>query len=97
MSKHIISDSNLPFSDVVIHDGLAFVSGQIAFDESLTLVGDDIESQTRQTIANLKKVIEDAGLSFKNITRTGCYLTNWEDMAKFNEIYKEYFPNDKPA
>src|SRR3954470_285021 len=95
--KAITSDPTLPFSEIVISNGMAYVSGQIGFDSSGKLVKGGIEPQTRSTFDNLKAVLEKAGLKLEDVVRTGCYLVKREDLAAFNKIYSEYFKADKPA
>lgn len=51
-----------PYSQAVVHDGLVFCSGQVGFDPgSMEFAGDDVESQARQVMENLKAVLEEAG------------------------------------
>jgi 2-iminobutanoate/2-iminopropanoate deaminase len=95
--KAITPDPSLPFSEIVISNGLAYVSGQVSIDADAKLVEGGIEEQTKITFENLKSVLEKAGLGLENIIRTGCYLTNKEDLAGFNKTYSQYFTSEKPA
>ena len=95
--KAFSSDSSLPFSEVVISNGMAYVSGQIGFDKNDQLVDGGIESQTHATFENLKTVLSQAGLGLKDVVRAGCYLVNKEDLPAFNKVYSENFISDKPA
>jgi 2-iminobutanoate/2-iminopropanoate deaminase len=98
MSKQAItSDKSLPFSEVVIANGMAYVSGQIGFNREGELVDGGIEAQTRATFENLKTVLAKANLGLEDVVRSGCYLVNREDLTTFNKIYAEYFTSDKPA
>ncbi len=98
MSKKVItSDPSLPFSEIVISNGLAYVSGQVSIDDKANLIEGDIEAQTKVTLDNLKSVLAKAGLSLENVIRTGCYLLNREDLPGFAKVYAEYFTADKPA
>jgi 2-iminobutanoate/2-iminopropanoate deaminase len=86
-----------PYSQATISNDLVFCSGQIGLDPiTNNLVGDDIVSQTEQTLKNLKAVLEQAGSSLNKSVKTTCYLKNISDYQKFNEIYEKYFIG-KPA
>jgi 2-iminobutanoate/2-iminopropanoate deaminase len=83
--RAITSDPSLPFSEVVISNGLAFVSGQVSIDDNAKLIDGGIEEQTKVTFDNLKNALQKAGLGLEHIVRTNCYLTNREDLAGFNK------------
>lgn len=74
---------------------LLFISGQLAFDENMNLVGKgDIRAQTRQVLENIKKVLERASATFKDVVRVTVYI---RDMSKFRDIHDvrlEYFDKD---
>jgi 2-iminobutanoate/2-iminopropanoate deaminase len=95
--KVITSDPSFPFSEVVVSNSMAYVSGQVSIDENAKLIAGDIEEQTKVTLENLKAVLQKAGLGLEDIVRTGCYLLNREDLAGFAKVYAQYFTNDKPA
>ena len=98
MTKKIItSDPSLPFSEVVISNGVAYISGQVSIDEKANLIEGGIEEQTKVSLENLKIVLAKAGLGLDNVVRTGCYLLNREDLPGFAKVYGEYFTGDKPA
>src|SRR5581483_4615664 len=86
----------LPFSDLIIQNGRAYVAGQVGFDKDDKLA-DNIEDQTRQTLENLKAALQRGGLGLENIVKVGAFLTNNENFAGFNKVYAEYFPKDKPV
>jgi 2-iminobutanoate/2-iminopropanoate deaminase len=87
-----------PYSQAVMVEGFLFVSGQGALDpNSGRLVGMDIESQTRQTLTNVKNIVEASGLSMRDIVRTSIYLKNMKDFKQMNEIYKSFFTDTPPA
>ena len=86
-----------PYSQGYLCGNLLFTSGQIALDPTTgTVVGEDIESQTRQAIANLAAILKEGGSDFAHVIKTTCYLSDMEDFAAFNKIYEEYFTS-KPA
>jgi 2-iminobutanoate/2-iminopropanoate deaminase len=78
--------------------GFLFVSGQGAIDPSSgKLVAPDIESQTRQTLTNVKGIVEEAGLSFRDVVRVSVYLKDMKDFKQMNEVYKTFFTEAAPA
>lgn len=98
MNKKVVtSDPSLPFSEIVISNGLAYVSGQVSIDPDAKLIEGDIETQTKVTLENLKAVLAKAGLGMESVVRTGCYLVNREDLAGFNKVYSQFFSAEKPA
>ena len=61
------------------------------------IVGDDIETQTRQAINNIKSILSAAGLSLSHIVKTTVFLKDIQHFSLMNNIYKEYFYEDAPA
>ena len=83
-----------PFSMAVRHGDLVYVSGQVAYDgEKAKPVQGDIEAQARQTLYNLKTVLEAAESSLDRIIKLTCILPNFsEDYLGFNKVFQEFFP-----
>lgn len=97
IKSHEPNRQNTPFSDVVGVDNLLFLSGQIGRDHSNgKLVDGGIEAQTRQTIENIKAVLEHNQSGLNQVVKCTVILSDIQDFEAFNEIYKQYFPN-KPA
>jgi len=83
-----------PFSLAFRHGDVVYVSGQVSFDgeQGKPLLG-DIRVQTRQTLKNLKAVLEAAGSSLDKVMKLTCILPNFPtDYVGFNEAFKEFFP-----
>ncbi|QMW03710.1 RidA family protein [Spirosoma foliorum] len=81
-----------PFSMGVISNGLLFVSGQVGTDpQTSKVVAGGIEAETEQTILNIKGILEDAGASLDDVVSVTVYLSNMDDFAKMNTVYKKYF------
>jgi 2-iminobutanoate/2-iminopropanoate deaminase len=79
-------------------NGFLFVSGQVATDPtSGRLAGTDIESQTRQTLTNVRNIVEASGLSMRDLVRVSIYLKDMKDFKKMNEVYQSFFPDAPPA
>lgn len=95
--SHEVKKQDAPFSDAVESNGFLFLSGQLGMDhETRTLVEGGIEAETKKCIENIKSVLEHHQLSLDNVVKCTVVLSNMDDFARFNEIYKDYFPN-KPA
>lgn len=84
---------------IIIENGKTtlYSSGQIGITKDGNFLGNDIKSQTEQTLSNLKTLLESKGLSLDNVVKTTCYLTTMEHFADFNEVYAKYFDTNKPA
>ena len=57
----------------------------------------DIAGQTEQIIKNMKIILEEAGSDLEHVVKTLVFVKDIDEFAKFNEVYKQYFPNDPPA
>src|SRR5215467_11148022 len=78
--------------------GFVFVSGQVPRDpETGDLIGDDVESQTRQVVANMKRALEAAGASLSDVVSVIAYLADIDDWGKFNTAYKALMPTPYPT
>ena len=103
MANKVIKTANAPqpigpYSQGIMADDFLFVSGQGALDPSSgRLAGSDIESQTRQTLTNVKNIVEGAGLSLRDVVRVAVYLKNMKDFKQMNEVYKSFFTESAPA
>lgn len=96
-ASHEPKKATAPFSDVVQVGNLFFLSGQIGMDhKDRVLVEGGIEAETKQTLENIKAVLEQHGLKMGDVVKAMVVLDNIEDFAAFNTIYKTYFPH-KPA
>ena len=87
-----------PYSQAIEVNGTLYISGQIPFvPETMTLVSDDVKAQTRQSLENLKAILDEAGYSFKDVVKATCFIKNMDDFGDINEIYAEYLGDVKPA
>ena len=76
---------------------LVFVQGCTGRHPTTGEVGKDIREQTRYTLDRIKLILEAAGTSLDNVMTNTCYVTKQEDLEGFNEVYTEYFKEDRPA
>ncbi len=87
-----------PYSHAVAAGNLLFVSGQGPMKKDGTgVLRDTIEEETRLTLNNLKAILEDAGSSLAQVVKVNAYLADMENFARFNAVYREFFPADFPA
>lgn len=87
-----------PYSQAVEDDGTIYVSGQIPIDPATgEFVGEDIASQAKQSLENIKNILEEAGLTMASVRKTTILLKDMEDFAIVNEIYGSFFEAPYPA
>jgi 2-iminobutanoate/2-iminopropanoate deaminase len=87
-----------PYSLAIASGDLLFISGQIPLDPATgKLVEGDVSAQARQSLENLKSVLEAAGLTFAHVVKTTIFLTDMADFAAVNEVYKAYVAEPYPA
>lgn len=87
-----------PYSQGIIAGDFLFASGQIPIiPETGELTGGDIAVQAEQVMKNIGELLKEAGVSYENVVKTGCFLADMNDFAAFNEVYAKYFTNTPPA
>jgi len=87
-----------PYSQAIRADKFVFVSGQLPIDPATgEFAGADITAQTRQSLTNIKNILESDGLSMKNVVKVTVLLQNIADFAAMNEVYATFFEGDCPA
>jgi 2-iminobutanoate/2-iminopropanoate deaminase len=96
MKKIIITDKAPapigPYNQAVLVGNTLYTSGQIALNpETMELVLDDIETETKQVMENMKAVLEAADMTFENVIKTTIFIMNMDDFAKINSVYGTYF------
>ena len=89
--------SHLPFSPSVVVGDLVFVSGQASVDEKGNIIPDTFEGEFRRSLLNLRKILESAGSDLAHVVQTRNYVRDPEDLLLYNQLYREYFPNQKPT
>ena len=103
MKKETIVTENAPaafgpFCQAMRAKGFIFTSGILPLDPSTgNKVEGGIENETRQTLDNIKAILEVAGSSLKDVVKVTVYLTNMNDFKVVNEIYGQYFSEPYPA
>jgi 2-iminobutanoate/2-iminopropanoate deaminase len=89
--------SHLPFSPATQVGDLIFVSGQASVDEKGAIVQDTFEGEFRRSVENLRKVLESAGSDLQHVVQTRNYVRDPANVARYNELYREYFSAPYPA
>ncbi len=103
MSKQQISTSNAPaaigpYSQGIEGNGAIYVSGQLPIDPKTgAFAGDDIQSQTKQSLENVKAILAEAGLTLDDVVKTTVLLEDIADFGAMNEVYSTYFTGVCPA
>ncbi|MFN7043779.1 MAG: RidA family protein [Flavobacterium sp.] len=81
-----------PYNQAVMVGNTLYTSGQIALDpETMELVLDDIETETKQVMENMKAVLAAADMTFENVIKTTIFIMNMGDFARINAVYGSYF------
>lgn len=97
MKKNIIAAANAPaaigpYSQAIDCGSFIVTSGQIPIDPATgNLVEGGITAQTRQSLTNVKAVVEAAGLTMDHVAKTTVFLQNMADFAAMNAVYAEFF------
>lgn len=87
-----------PYSQAIEHGGLVFVSGQLPIDPATGAFPEGgIKEQTRQSLTNLKAILEEAGSSMGQVLKTTVFLAEMGDFAQMNTVYSEFFQAPFPA
>ena len=89
--------SHLPFSPAVRVGDLILVSGQASVDATGKIVADTFEGEFRRSVENMRKVLETAGSDLKHVIQTRNYIRDPANVARYNELYREYFSAPFPA
>ncbi|MFB3778448.1 MAG: RidA family protein [Bryobacteraceae bacterium] len=87
-----------PYSQAVIHQGVAYLCGQGPLDPTTGhVVAGGIEEQTERVLQNLGAVLEASGSSFGQVLKVTVFLKDMNDFQKMNRVYSRYFPTAPPA
>ena len=87
-----------PYSQAVQAGSMLFVSGQIPIDPATgAFAGEDIVTQTRQSLTNIQNILAAAGYSMNDVVKTTVLLADIADFAAMNEVYAQFFVENKPA
>ncbi len=102
MNREVISTSKAPgaigpYSQGIKIDNLVYTSGQLPIDVLTGEMPKDIEAQTRQSLENVKAILEAGGSSMKNAVKLLIFIKDMNDFLKINEVYGQFFSGNYPA
>lgn len=104
MNNRAIATANAPaaigpYSQAIAAEGTSInVSGQLPIDPATgVFAGDDIQSQTRQSLTNLQAILQEAGATMADVVETTVLLTDIAEFGAMNEVYAEFFSKPYPA
>jgi 2-iminobutanoate/2-iminopropanoate deaminase len=87
-----------PYSQAIVHHGMAYLSGQIPLDPATgELVDGDITVQTERVLTNLAAVLEACGSSLGRVVNTTVFLKDLGEFAAMNAVYARFFETNPPA
>lgn len=86
-----------PYSQAIDTGAMLFASGQIPINPADGSIPEGITAQTKQSLANVKAILAEAGLTVDNVVKTTVFLADMGDFAAMNEVYAEVFTAPFPA
>jgi 2-iminobutanoate/2-iminopropanoate deaminase len=87
-----------PYAQAIQAGELLFISGQLPIDPATgEFTSDDVEGQTRQSLKNVKAIVESAGGSIDSIVKTTVFLKNMSEFSLMNGEYSKVFQTEPPA
>ena len=87
-----------PYSQAIQVGNLVFTSGQLPIDPATGVFPEGgIMEQTRQSLSNVKAILEEAGLTMGHVVKTTVFMTDMNDFADMNAVYAEFFAEPYPA
>ncbi len=86
-----------PYSQATMKNNTLFISGQLGIDPTSGNLVEGFEAQTTMVFANIKAILEAAGMGFSNIVKCSVFLKDLNDFAVMNDIYSRYFSAPYPA
>jgi 2-iminobutanoate/2-iminopropanoate deaminase len=87
-----------PYSQAIVANGFVFVSGQIpVVPETGNIISDDVREQTRQSLTNLRAILQAANSDFAHVAKTTVFLKDMNDFSAMNEVYAHMFGDVRPA
>ena len=87
-----------PYNQAIQVGNLVYTSGQIPIDPATgNFVEGGIKEQTRQSLLNVKAILEEAGLTMSDVIKTTVFMADMNDFSDMNAVYSEFFPETYPA
>lgn len=86
-----------PYSQAIEVNGMLFLSSQLPIDAATGLMAEGIEEQAKQSLSNIKHILEEAGLTMANVVKTTVFLADMSLFADMNKVYSTFFQGEYPA
>lgn len=86
-----------PYSQAIVDDGVVYASGQIPMDPATGEMKTDVSEAARQSLTNLKNLLEAAGSDLENVIKVTIFITDMDKFGELNEVYGEFFSEHRPA
>ena len=86
-----------PYSQAVFDGDVVYASGQIPVDPATGEMKSDVPEAARQSLTNLKNLLEAAGSNLENVIKVMIFITDMSKFGELNEVYAEFFSNHRPA
>jgi len=86
-----------PYSQAIDAGSLVFISGQIPVNPATGEIPEGIKAQTAQSLANVKAILAEAGLSVDNVVKTTVFLSDMANFVPMNDVYATVFTAPFPA
>ena len=87
-----------PYSQAINAGNMIFVSGQLPIDPSTGVFAEGgVAAQARQSLTNMKAILQEAGLDLCNVVKTTVFLADMGDFAEMNDVYSQFFSQPYPA
>lgn len=100
--KKVIATTNAPgaigpYSQAIDMGAMVFISGQIPVNPATGEIPEGIKAQAAQSLANVKAILAEAGLTVDNVVKTTVFLADMSMFADMNEVYAQTFTAPYPA
>ena len=86
-----------PYSQAIVDGGIVYASGQIPVDPATGEMKTDVSEAARQSLTNLKNLLEASGSDLENVLKVNIFITDMGKFGELNEVYAEFFANHRPA
>ena len=84
-----------PYNQAIMSGNTLYISGQIPINPATgELENDSIEQETTCVMNNLKAILKEAGMTFKNVVKCSIFISDMSNFGKINEVYGQYFDNE---
>lgn len=103
MGKQVINTKEAPapigpYNQAIMAGDTLYISGQICIDPHTgQMKNRDVQEETHQVMRNLKAILYEAGMDFKNVVKTTIFITDMNRFSEINEVYGKYFDGEFPA